>query len=123
MNYDLDMPPYVDDMADWLDDDSKVHPCNGESAYKGFEITMGILRSVVQRGQVALPLGPGRAGAGGAEEGAAGSPGAAVVGGEPEGIREVTSYGWPGRRPSPFPLPAADSGARSNGGRGAGAAV
>lgn len=59
MNYDLDMPPYVDDMADWLNDDSKIHPCNGESAYKGFEITMAILRSVVERGQVKLPLGPG----------------------------------------------------------------
>ena len=46
-------------MADWLDDDRKVHPCNGESAHKGLEITMGILRSVVERGQVKLPLGPG----------------------------------------------------------------
>jgi predicted dehydrogenase len=59
MNYDLDMPPYVNDMADWLDDEAKVHPCNGESAYKGFEIAMAILRSVVDRGQVKLPLGPG----------------------------------------------------------------
>jgi predicted dehydrogenase len=59
MNYDLDMPPYVNDMADWLDDERKVHPCNGESAYKGFEITMAMLRSVVERGQVKLPLGPG----------------------------------------------------------------
>jgi predicted dehydrogenase len=59
MNYDLDMPPYVDQMADWLDDESRVHPCNGESAHKGMEITMGMLRSVVARGQVALPLGPG----------------------------------------------------------------
>jgi predicted dehydrogenase len=59
MNYDLDMPPYVNDMADWLDDDARVHPCNGESAYKGFEILMAILRSVVARGQVKLPLGPG----------------------------------------------------------------
>jgi predicted dehydrogenase len=59
MNYDLDMPPYVDDMANWLDDEQKVHPCSGESAYKGFEITMAILRSVVARGQVKLPLGPG----------------------------------------------------------------
>jgi predicted dehydrogenase len=59
MNYDLDMPPYVEDMARWLDDDSQVHPCNGESAHKGFEITMGVLRSVVERGQVKLPLGPG----------------------------------------------------------------
>jgi predicted dehydrogenase len=59
MNYDLDMPPYVDQMADWLDDDTRVHPCNGESAHKGFEIVMGMLRSVVARGQIALPLGPG----------------------------------------------------------------
>ena len=59
MNYDLDMPPYVDQMADWLDDDAKVHPCNGENAYQGFEIMMGLLRSVVGRGQIALPLGPG----------------------------------------------------------------
>lgn len=59
MNYDLEMPPYVEDMARWLDDDKNVHPCNGESAYAGFEISMGILRSVVQRGQVGLPLGAG----------------------------------------------------------------
>ena len=58
MSYDLDMPPYVDQIADWLDDDAKVHPCNGESAHKGFEITMGVLRSVVSRGQVHFPLGP-----------------------------------------------------------------
>jgi predicted dehydrogenase len=59
MDYDLDMPPYVDQMADWLDDESRIHPCHGESAYKGFEIVMGMLRSVVAGGQVALPLGPG----------------------------------------------------------------
>ncbi|HTV55574.1 MAG TPA: Gfo/Idh/MocA family oxidoreductase [Terriglobia bacterium] len=59
MNYDLDMPPYIEDIARWLDDDRAVHPCNGESAYQGFEIMMGLLRSVVQRGQIALPLGPG----------------------------------------------------------------
>jgi predicted dehydrogenase len=59
MNYDLDMPPYVDQMADWLDDEATIHPCNGESAHKGMEIVMGMLRSVVARGQIALPLGPG----------------------------------------------------------------
>jgi predicted dehydrogenase len=61
MNYDLDMPPYVEDMARWLDDETCLHPCNGESAYRGFEITMGMLRSVVQRGQIQLPLGAGEA--------------------------------------------------------------
>jgi predicted dehydrogenase len=61
MNYDLDMPPYIADMAKWLDDDAAVHPCNGEEAYKGFEIMMGICRSVVERGQVMLPLSDGPA--------------------------------------------------------------
>lgn len=59
MNYDLDMPPYVADMAKWLDDEKVVHPCNGEEAYNGFEIMMGMCRSVVERGQIALPLGDG----------------------------------------------------------------
>ncbi|MDE3180751.1 MAG: Gfo/Idh/MocA family oxidoreductase [Acidobacteriota bacterium] len=59
MDYNQDMPPYVEDICRWLDDDKAIHPCNGASAYQGFEIMMAILRSVVQRGQVALPLGPG----------------------------------------------------------------
>ena len=59
MNYDLDMPPYVADMAAWLDDDKNVHPCNGENAYMSFELTQALARSVIERGQVALPLGPG----------------------------------------------------------------
>jgi predicted dehydrogenase len=56
MNYDLDMPPYIQQIADWLDDESAVHPCHFESAYKGFEIMMALCRSAVQGGQVALPL-------------------------------------------------------------------
>jgi len=56
MNYDLDMPPYVQDIADWLDDDRKVHPCNFESAYAGFEIMMALCRSAAEGGQIALPL-------------------------------------------------------------------
>jgi predicted dehydrogenase len=59
MDYAHDMPPYIQEIADWLDDPNKVHPCNGESAYKGFEIMMAICRSVVQRGKITLPLGPG----------------------------------------------------------------
>ncbi|MFQ5930280.1 MAG: Gfo/Idh/MocA family protein [Acidobacteriota bacterium] len=59
MDYDHDMPPYIQEMADWLDDDQKVHPCNFDSAYKGFEIMMGLCRSVVEGGQVALPLSSG----------------------------------------------------------------
>jgi hypothetical protein len=56
MNYDLDMPGYVQDMAGWLDDDSRIHPCNFESAYKGFEIIVAMMRSVIEGGQIALPL-------------------------------------------------------------------
>jgi predicted dehydrogenase len=56
MSYDLDMPPYIQDMADWLDDDSRVHPCNFDSAYKGHEILMALVRSALDGGQVGLPL-------------------------------------------------------------------
>jgi predicted dehydrogenase len=56
MDYEHDMPPYVADIADWLDDDKKVHPCNFASAYAGFEIMMALCRSAATGGQVALPL-------------------------------------------------------------------
>ena len=56
MNYDLDMPPYIQDMAAWLDDDRQVHPCHFGSAYQGFEIMMAFCRSAAQGGQIALPL-------------------------------------------------------------------
>jgi predicted dehydrogenase len=59
MDYNHDMPPYIQEIADWLNDPAKIHPCNGETAYKGFEIMMAICRSAVQRGKVKLPLGPG----------------------------------------------------------------
>ncbi len=59
MDYAHDMPPYIQQIADWLDDPNKVHPCNGESAYKGFEIMMAICRSATRRGKIPLPLGPG----------------------------------------------------------------
>lgn len=56
MNYDLDMPPYVQEMADWLDDERKIHPCSFESAFKGFEIMMALCRSAALGAQVRLPL-------------------------------------------------------------------
>ncbi len=56
MNYDLDMPPYVQQMADWLDDDTRIHPCNFDSAFKGLEIMLALIRSAAGGGQVALPL-------------------------------------------------------------------
>lgn len=59
MDYDHDMPPYIQEIADWLDDPKKVHVCNGETAMKGFQVMMAACRSVVQRGKITLPLGPG----------------------------------------------------------------
>lgn len=56
MNYDLDMPPYIQQMADWLDDEQQVHECNFASAWAGFEIMMACCRSVAQGGQIELPL-------------------------------------------------------------------
>ncbi len=58
MDYDHDMPPYIDQIADWLDDDAKVHPCNGERALWGFQVMMAALRSATAGGRVYLPLGP-----------------------------------------------------------------
>ena len=59
MNYDLDMPPYIQEMADWLDDPKKLHQCNFEHACLGAEIMLGLERSAAEGGQVALPLSAG----------------------------------------------------------------
>jgi predicted dehydrogenase len=54
-----DQPRYIRDIALWLDDPKQVHPCNGESAYKGLEILMAICRSAIERRPIQLPLEPG----------------------------------------------------------------
>lgn len=59
MDYVEDMPPYVQEMADWLDDDKKIHPCAFANAYKGFEIMAALYRSAAGGGQIALPLTSG----------------------------------------------------------------
>src|SRR5438874_3398659 len=59
MDYNYDMPPYVQQMADWLGDEQRPHPCSFANAYKGFEIMSALYRSVVEGGQVALPLTSG----------------------------------------------------------------
>lgn len=56
MNYDADMPPYVQDIAAWLDG-TAVHPCHFDSAAAGAEIMLALQRSAARGGQVALPLG------------------------------------------------------------------
>jgi len=55
MNYDLDMPPYIQEMAEWLDG-GKVHQCNFDHAALGAEIMLALQRSAVEGGQVPLPL-------------------------------------------------------------------
>ena len=59
MNYDLDMPPYIQEMADWLDNDAKLHSCNFGSAIAGAEIMFALQRSAAEGGQIALPLANG----------------------------------------------------------------
>ena len=59
MNYDLDMPPYIQEMADWLDNDAKPHSCNFDSAFAGAEIMFALQRSAAEGGQIALPLASG----------------------------------------------------------------
>ena len=56
MNYDLDMPPYIQEMADWLDDDKKVHQCNLEHALLGAEVMLALQQSAASGGQITLPL-------------------------------------------------------------------
>jgi len=55
-DYAKDMPPYIRDLAEWLDDPQKVHPCNGDVSCHGFEIAMGICYSALERRKVTLPV-------------------------------------------------------------------
>jgi len=48
--------PYLRDLADWLDDEAKVHPCNGEISYHGFEIMEALCLSALDHRKVELPL-------------------------------------------------------------------
>jgi len=57
-DYEIDGARYIRDIALWLDGD-KIHPCNGENTLNGFELTMALLRSAVERKIVTLPIGPG----------------------------------------------------------------
>jgi predicted dehydrogenase len=59
MDYVEDMPPYIQQMADWLDNGAKPHPCCFAHAYQGFEIMSALYRSAADGGQVALPLTDG----------------------------------------------------------------
>mgnify|MGYP001627438557 CR=1 FL=1 len=58
MNYDFDMPPYIQEMADWLNE-GKVHSCSLDKAFIGCEIFMAMCRSAAVGGQITLPLDDG----------------------------------------------------------------
>lgn len=58
MNYDLDMPPYIQEIADWLDT-GKEHSCSLKHASLGAEIMFALQRSAALGGQVPLPLTQG----------------------------------------------------------------
>jgi len=49
-------PRYLRDLADWLDDEAKVHPCNGEISYHGYEIMAALVYSALDHRRVDLPL-------------------------------------------------------------------
>jgi len=51
-----DQPPYLRDLAYWLDDPARVHPCNGEVSYHGFELMMGICLSALENKKVTIPF-------------------------------------------------------------------
>jgi predicted dehydrogenase len=59
MDYEHDMPPYVQEMADWLDDDNQPHPLRFERAFHGLEIMSALYRSAIEGGQIVLPLTAG----------------------------------------------------------------
>ena len=51
-------PLYLNEFADWLDDDSKVHPCNVDISYHGYEILEAVCISAMDHIRVDLPLNP-----------------------------------------------------------------
>jgi len=56
MNVRRDQRRYIRELADWLDDPQKVHPCSGETTYHGFEVIMGACISALEHRRVDLPL-------------------------------------------------------------------
>lgn len=49
-------PLFARDMADWLDDDDRPHPCSVELAYHGYEIMEALCISAMDHVRVDLPL-------------------------------------------------------------------
>jgi len=57
-NPEEEQPLYIRELGDWLDDPGKVHCCNGEIAYHGFELVMALCLSSLERRKIDLPLEP-----------------------------------------------------------------
>jgi len=55
----VDQPPYIAELADWLDDDEMAHSCRLDRAYHGFEIVTAACLSGLERRRIDLPLEPG----------------------------------------------------------------
>lgn len=55
MDYDQDMPGYIDDIAKWMNKGIE-HPCSFSNAYINFEILQAMYHSYLEGGQIALPL-------------------------------------------------------------------
>ncbi len=49
-------PLFAVDLADWLDDDARIHPCNIEISYHGYEILEAMCISALDNRRVDLPL-------------------------------------------------------------------
>lgn len=47
---------YIREFADWLDNDEKVHPCNIEISYRGYEILEAIYLSALGHTRTDLPI-------------------------------------------------------------------
>jgi predicted dehydrogenase len=52
---------YTAAFADWLTDDSKIHPCNVEQAYNGYEAVEAVCLSALDKTRIDLPLAAGEA--------------------------------------------------------------
>ncbi len=51
---------YLAELADWLDDDRRVHSCNVDTSYHGYEILEAMGISALDNNRVDLPLDPDR---------------------------------------------------------------
>lgn len=51
-----DQPLYFEELADSLDDEGRIHSCNGDRCFHGFEVIMGACLSALDNRRVDLPF-------------------------------------------------------------------